>query len=124
MAQSLSDEFREMAVEIIDVFGKEYAIVRRTPVTPDPARPTHVVMESEQWHVKAALVAVTDEQLKFLNVLRDDMQAIIAWNRNLPEDLRPGDLLIDGTREYTIVPPQTTITVNGEAVAWQVLVRR
>ena len=124
MAQSLSSEFREMALEIVDVFGKEYHIVRRTPTTPDPSKPTTVVMETEQWTVKAALVAFTEEQIKFLNVTREDMQAIVVWNPSLPQDLRPGDLFMEGDREYTIVPPETVITVNGEIVAWQLLVRR
>lgn len=113
-----------MAVEIIGTFGKKYKIVRRTPTTPDASRPTSVVMETQEWDIDAVLTGFTEEQIKFLNVLRDDMQAIIAWNPNLPEDLHPGDLFMDGTREYTIVPPQTNITVSGNVVAWQVLVRR
>ena len=124
MAQSLSDEFREAALEVVDLFGAEYQIVRRTPTTPDPSKPTRVVMTEERWHVKAALVGFTEEQIKFLNVLREDMQAIIAWNADLPKDIRPGDLLFDGTREYTLVPPETTMVVSGEVVAWQVLARR
>ena len=124
MAQSLSDEFREAALEVIDLFGAEYQIVRRTPFIPDPSKPTRVEMKTETWDIKAALVGFTEEQIKFLNVTRQDMQAIIAWNPNLPQDLRPGDLLMDGTREYTIVPPETVLSVNGETVAWQVLARR
>ena len=124
MAPSLSDEFRDVALELIDLFGKAYVIRRRTQVTPDPARPTYVEMVTQDFPCKAALTSWTEDQVKYLQVLREDLQAIIAWNDQLPEQLFPGDLFVDGTREYTIIPPESVISVNGQTVAWQVLVRR
>jgi hypothetical protein len=124
MEPFLSEEFRQMAYEIIDLFGKEYIIRRPTPTTPDPDRPTYVVMTTQDFPCLAALTAFTEEQIKMLQVLREDMQAIVAWSDQLPEKIVPGDLLVDGTKEYTIVPPESVYTVNGETVAWQMIVRR
>lgn len=121
---ALSDEFRAVAVEIIDIFGKEYVIRRPTPTYPDPDKPTHVVTEFQDFPCKAALVSFTEEQIKMLQVLREDMQAIIAWNENLPPKLVPGDLFVDGESIFKIVPPEDVYSVNGVIVAWRALVRR
>lgn len=121
---ALSDEFRAVAVEIVDLFGKEYTIRRPTPTYPNPDSPTSVVMENVDFPCKAALVAFTEEQIKILQVLREDMQAIIAWNENLPDKLVPGDLFIDGDSVFKIVPPEEVYSVNGQIVAWRALVRR
>lgn len=124
MATALSDEFREMALEVVDLFGKDYKLVRRTPSTPDPQHPTKPVFKLEEWVMKAALVALTEEQIKFMPVTREDMQAIVAWNDSLPKKILPGDLIVDGTDEYTIIPPENVYTVNGVIVAAQLFVRR
>ena len=124
METALSKEFRETALELVTEFGKEYKLVRRTPTTPDPSKPTMVVMEKQEWPVMAALVALTEDQIKFLPVSREDMQAIVAWNDTLPDRVLPGDLIVDGDREYTIVPPENIYTVNGITVAAQLFVRR
>lgn len=121
---ALSDEFRAAALEVIGIFGKEYIIRRQTPTYPDPDKPTQVVMETQDFPCKAALVSFTEEQIKMLQVLREDMQAIIAWNESLPPKLVPGDLFIDGDNVYKIVPPEDVYSVNGITVAWRALVRR
>lgn len=120
----LSDEFQAVATEIVDLFGKEYIIRRPTPTHPDPERPTYVEMENVDYPCKAALVSFTEEQIKMLQVLREDMQAIIAWNSSLPDKLVPGDLFIDGESVFKIVPPEDVYSVNGVIVAWRALVRR
>lgn len=124
MATALSEEFREAALEIVTEFGKEYKLVRRTPTTPDPSKPTSVVMETQEWSIMAALVALTEDQIKYLPVTREDMQAVVAWNDSLPEKILPGDLLMDGDQEYTIIPPENVYPVNGITVAAQLFVRR
>lgn len=124
MATALSEEFRETALEIVTEFGKEYTLVRRTPIVPDPSRPTLVEMQTQEWSIMAALVALTEEQIKLLPVSREDMQAVVAWNDTLPDKILPGDLIMDGDKEYTIIPPENVYTVNGITVAVQVFVRR
>lgn len=121
---ALSDEFQKAALEVIELFGKDYVIRRTTPTYPDPDRPTHVVMESTDYPCKAALTSFTEEQIKMLQVLREDMQAIIAWNSGLPEKLVPGDLFIDGDSIFKFVPPEEVYSVNGVIVAWRAIVRR
>lgn len=121
---ALSDEFQQVATEIVDLFGKDYVIRRPTPTYPDPDKPTMVVMENVDYSCKAALVSFTEEQIKMLQVLREDMQAIIAWNENLPPKLVPGDLFIDGESIFKIVPPEEVYSVNGVIVAWRAIVRR
>lgn len=121
---ALSDEFQAVAAEIVDLFGKDYVIRRPTPTYPDPDKPTMVVMENVDYPCKAALVSFTEEQIKMLQVLREDMQAIIAWNENLPPKLVPGDLFIDGESIFKIVPPEEVYSVNGVIVAWRAIVRR
>lgn len=124
MATSLSEEFRTMALELVTLFGKEYTIRRRTVVTPDPQRPTKTETTVEDFPCMAALTSWTDEQIKFQQVLREDLQAIVAWNEGLPSKLIPGDQFVDGENVYTIIPPETVLSVNGITVAWQLLVRR
>lgn len=121
---ALSDEFQSVAREIVDIFGKEYLIRRQVPTNPDPERPTYVEMEVTEYPCRAALVSFTEEQIKMLQVLREDMQAIIAWNSGLPEKLIPGDLFVDGDSIFKIVPPEEVYSVNGVIVAWRALVRR
>lgn len=121
---ALSDEFRAVAFEVIELFGKEYIIRRQTTTNPDPDRPTYVETQTVDYPCKAALVSFTEEQIKMLQVLREDMQAIIAWNENLPDKLVPGDLFVDGDHIFKIVPPEDVYSVNGITVAWRALVRR
>lgn len=124
METALSKEFRTMAYDLIVLFGKDYVIRRNTPSTPDPDKPTSVVLTATDFPCKAALTSFTKEQIKLLQVLQEDMQAFVAWNEFLPEKIVPGDILVDGTMEYHIVPPETALSVNGETVAWQLIVRR
>lgn len=121
---ALSNEFRAAASEIIEYFGSDHYIIRRvTNEHPDPDRPTYVTQKTEEFPCRAALISYTEEQIKMNPVLREDKQAVIEWNENLPKRLLPGDEFIDGDMIYKIVPPEDVYTVNGVTVAWRALVR-
>lgn len=121
---ALSDEFRAAASEIIALFGSDHYKIRRvTPTYPDLDNPTTPVMETQVFPCRAALISFTEEQIKMNPVLREDKQAIIEWNENLPKRLLPGDEFLDNDMVYKIVPPEDVYSVNGVTIAWRALVR-
>jgi len=126
MATALSDIFRRMAVSMVERFGKDgYFIRRRFPGEKDPKRPTRPAdVVVKDFPCKAAITAYTVNQIDFVQVLRGDMQAVLAYTPNLPDDIVPGDQFLDGNIVYNIIPPHERITVNGELVCYMLQLRR
>ena len=126
MATQLSDSFRRMALSLVKRFGKEGYIIRRETQAPsDPETPTKPgVITTSDFLCKAAVTSFTVEQIDGIQVLRDDLQVVGAWTEGIPEDIKPGDLFVDGVINYKIIPPHQPITVNGELVAYILQVRR
>ena len=126
MATLLSERFRRMVVSMVQRYGKDgYFIRRRFPGVKNPKYPTRPVDETvKDFPCKAAVTSYKDNQIDFIQVLRGDMQAVLAYTPNLPDDIVPGDQFLDGHIVYNIIPPHERITVNGELVCYMLQLRR
>lgn len=122
----LSDSFRKVALSLVERFGKDgYVIRREVRGVPDPEHPTRPVKNDVvDYTCKAAISAYEEKQIDGIQVLRNDMQVVVAWSSGLPEDIKPGDKFVDDGIEYKIVPNGQPLKVNGELVGYILQVRR
>lgn len=122
----LSDSFRKVALSLVERFGKDGYIIRReVRGTLDPEHPTRPAETTVvDYTCKAAISAYEEKQIDGIQVLRNDMQVVVAWTEGLPEDIKPGDKFVDGGVEYKIVPNEQPLKVNGVLVAYILQVRR
>lgn len=126
MATQLSESFRKMAVDMVNVFGKSgYAIRRETKGPKDPNKPTDPgPVQTEDFICSAAVTDYDIKQIDGVQVLRGDQQVILAITEGLLEDIRPGDLFVDGDKVWNIIPPVSPVEVNGARVVYILQVRR
>lgn len=126
MATRLSRAFSKTALRLVELFGKDGYIIRREEREEvDPDNPTRVpAMVVTDYPCKAAISAYEDRQIDGIQVMRNDMQVVVAWTEGLPEDIRSGDMFVDGEIVYKVVPNGQPLKVNGVLVAFVLQVRR
>lgn len=126
MATPLSEAFRTMAVDMVGVFGKSGYVIRRETKGPkDPQKPTDPgPIQTEDYICRAAVVDYDITQIDGIQVMRGDQQVIVAVTEDLLDEIKPGDLFVDGAKVWNIIPPLSPIEVNGERVAYVLQVRR
>lgn len=132
MATRLSKSFNKTALRLVELFGKDgYYIRREERGEVDPDKPTRVPdMVVRNYPCKAAVTTYEDKQIDGIQVMRNDMQVVVAWTEDLPTDIRSGDMFVDSNEDpdeeivYKIVPNGQPLKVNGVLVAYILQVRR
>lgn len=122
----LSQSFASMALQLVELFGKEgYNIRRITQGDSNPATPTKPGEETvENFGCKAAITDFKIKEIDGTVVLQGDKQVVIAVTDTLPDEILEGDVFVDGDITWNIVTPVNPLEVNGIKVAYILQVRK